>query len=401
MSWIICQIGGREHYSVARALHRAGSLTGMITDFWVPPGSIISRIPGTRRLRDRWHPELAEAKVYAPNFRMFAFEVKERIQKRSGWPVFVNRNALFQKRAMSGFPAMIAGQDSPITVFSYSYGALELFKHAKRHGWRTVLGQIDPAVGEERIVGKLFLQHQDRAGDFSPAPMGYWERWREECELADSIVVNSEWSRTLLEQEGIDGKKLRVIPLAYEEDGGKLTSVKSYPDQFTLSRPLKVLFLGQVNVRKGAVELIEAARELAGEPVEFWFVGPNQLQLQKEDIASGNMKFVGSVSRSQVAAWYQAADVFIFPTHSDGFGLTQLEAMNCSLPVIASANCGSVVENGRNGMVLKELTTSAIVSCMRSCLANPDSLKVWSEQCEVASRFSVETVGGQFLSIGR
>ena len=401
MSWIICQIGAREHYSVARALERTGSLAGMLTDFWVPPGSPISRIPGARRLRDRWHPALAEAKVYAPNLRMLAFEMKQRLQRQSGWPVFVQRNALFQKRALLHLynlrpPTSVL---RPPTLFAYSYAALELFKHAKRRGWRTVLGQIDPAVGEERIVRELSLQHQDRGSAFAPAPAEYWEHWREECELANHIVVNSEWSKILLEREGIAGNKVRVIPLAYEHVGGESCPAKSYPKQFSDSRPLRVLFLGQVNVRKGAVELIEAAGELAGEPIEFWFVGPVQLRLQKQDLAAKNIRFIGGVPRSQVAEWYRAADVFAFPTHSDGFGLTQLEALHWRLPLITSANCGEVVVDGKNGRLLKEVTKSALVSCLRGCLASPDSLAGWSQQCEVPSRFSLDMIGGQFLAL--
>ena len=44
---------------------------------------------------------------------------------------------------------------------------------------------------------------------------------------------------------------------------------RKYPAKFTLSRPLRVLFLGQINLRKGIGPLLDAVRTLRGEPIEF------------------------------------------------------------------------------------------------------------------------------------
>ena len=63
---------------------------------------------------------------------------------------------------------------------------------------------------------------------------------------------------------------------------------------------------------------------------------------------------VWPVTRKQAAEFYRDADVFILPTLSDGFAITQLEAQAHGLPVIASKNCGKVVENGVNGIILDE-----------------------------------------------
>ena len=54
------------------------------------------------------------------------------------------------------------------------------------------------------------------AGEWQPAPPEYWALWREECELADRIVVNSEWSREGLIRGGVPAEKISIIPLAYE-----------------------------------------------------------------------------------------------------------------------------------------------------------------------------------------
>src|SRR6185436_3949273 len=133
------------------------------------------------------------------------------------------------------------------------YAALNIFHWAKAQGWRTVLGQIDPGFQEERLAQQLFEQSGGRLGHWTPAPPDYWQQWREECSLADVVVVNSEWSRRGLLADGVSAAKLRVVPLAFEvEAGGEVTNFRrSYPQKFTTHRPLRVLFLGQINMRKG------------------------------------------------------------------------------------------------------------------------------------------------------
>src|SRR2546430_9504828 len=101
-------------------------------------------------------------------------------------------------------------------LLSYSYTALEPFRHAKSQEWKTVLVQIDPGPDEERIVAEDVARVPQFAGDWQAAPAEYWVGWRKECELADRIVVNSEWSRQGLMRRGVPTEKMSVIPLAYE-----------------------------------------------------------------------------------------------------------------------------------------------------------------------------------------
>jgi glycosyltransferase involved in cell wall biosynthesis len=61
----------------------------------------------------------------------------------------------------------------------------------------------------------------------------------------------------------------------------------------------------------------------------------------------------------------------MFPTFSDGFGLTQLEAQASALPIIASGNCGNVVEDGRSGFLLQEITGKEIANRLDYLVANP------------------------------
>lgn len=448
-SWIVCQIGAREHYAIPQALDRAGVLGHLITDFWVPPGSLISRIPGGRRLRDRWHPALTDAPVSAPNFRMLAFEARERLDKSDPWDRIIRRNVAFQHAACKilekGNPKKTASAscrsienpfmdrtplqraphsgivvDKPsardgrcTTLFSYSYAALELFRFAKSRGWTTVLGQMDPGPEEERIVAEEHRRYPHLKSSWRPAPATYWDSWREEVELADRIIVNSEWSRECLLKSHVPAEKMEIIPLVYEatsplvgssqlvvgreEEEARDKNVESFQHsdepvthhspwgrrrssvegqegsisgRHPSSSPLRVLFLGQMNLRKGVGRLLEAIRMLKDIPLQLTLVGPSEI----DPAAWGdlpNVSWVGPVARSQAREYYREADVFILPTLSDGFALTQLEALSHGLPVIASLRCGRVIEDGVHGLLLDSLEPTAIAEAIREFANHP------------------------------
>src|SRR4030095_8236536 len=146
-------------------------------------------------------------------------------------------------------------------------------------------------------------------------------------------------------------EKISIIPLAYETPGVRgqksaafaeapaareVREARLYPDRFTHERPLRVLFLGLINLRKGIARLLEAARILRDEPVEFWMVGPVETAHASPIGDAGRVKWFGPVTRNQPTEVYRDADVFILPTLSDGFAITQLEAQAHGLPVIAS-----------------------------------------------------------------
>ena len=364
--WIVCQIGAREHYAIPRALHRSGALLHLITDFWVPPGSLISGIPGGRRFLDRWHTDLSDAPVHAPNLHMLAFEAIERMKKSCPWNRIIRRNTAFQQHAIACLKHSTNEARCP-TLFSYSYAALDLFRFAKAKGWHTVLGQIDPGPEEERIVAEEHQRYAHLQSSWQPAPKSYWDSWGEETHLADRIIVNSEWSRECLLKAGVPGEKMEIIPLVYEE---KATSGGRKPENpslqaanctlttddlpFAPNSPLRLLFLGQINLRKGVGRLLDAMRMLKDKPVQLTLVGPSELDPSAwADLP--NVRWLGPVARSEAELHYRDADAFILPTLSDGFALTQLEAASNGLPVIASMHCGRVVENGVDGMLLDSL----------------------------------------------
>lgn len=371
--WYVAQIGAREHYAIPRALWQHGALAGLLTDFWLPPAHVLGRVPGGVRLRDRYHPDLADADVRAANLRFLGFEAWQRGWRRDGWPVIFDRNRLFQTTVIDILTARSEDLRTPAaaephTIFAYSYAARDIFRWAKERGWRTVLGQIDPGPEEERIVAAEHRRYHHLRSTWQPAPDGYWAAWRDELALADRVIVNSEWSRECLRREGCPAEKLEVVPLVYvaaPSHGGPQAGHAKHAGEL-----LRILFLGQINLRKGIGRLLDAMRLLRDEPFELILAGPSEIDPSAwADLPM--VHWIGPIARSGVSRVYRSADVFILPTLSDGFALTQLEAQAHGLPVIASSHCGAVVVPGVNGWILPDMEAITICRVLREVRVHP------------------------------
>jgi Glycosyl transferases group 1 len=362
----------------------------------------ILRIVGERRseIRDRWHEELKGATVTSFNWSLIAFEILARARRLRGWPLIVARNQWFQGKVVTCLSSsQLSVVSSQPILFAYSYATRDIFRFAKARGWKTVLGQIDPGPVEEEIVRAEAEREPSLAPNWRHAPAGYWNSWREECDVADRIIINSQWSRSCLVKAGVNDSKLFVIPLAYESPITDTRITREYPPHFTPDRPLRVLFLGQINLRKGIARLLKAARSFQSQPVEFLMVGPIQINIPEDLRSNQKLRWVGPVARNRVQNYYEQADVFILPTLSDGFGLSQLEALAHRLPVIASRKCGEVVIEGVNGLLLEEPTAAAIEEALLFCLHNPDQLAQFSENATVNERFSLSCLGANLCTL--
>jgi glycosyltransferase involved in cell wall biosynthesis len=392
MQWICCQIGAREHYAIPRVLNRRDELSLLITDAWADtwlPWKLGSR----PRAAERFHPDIPSSLVLSFDWPLLSFELSAR-RHLSGWPLILARNEWFQSRAVAALKRFRERHPGErYVLFSYSYAAARLFEFARESGWFTVLGQIDPGPFEEKIVMHLHRQ-AGRGPDVHSAPPAYWEEWRNECRLADRIIVNSTWSSQGLQAEGVPVEKIEVMPLAYDAPIDAANFVRTSPAAFDFGRPLRILFLGQVNLRKGLLEILGAVSRLEKLPVEFWIVGDVQFSIPPEYKNHPRIRWFDAVPRGATANFYHDADVFLFPTFSDGFGLTQLEAQAWSLPVIASRRCGDVVEHDLNGYLLPDVTADAIARTIEGILAAPAKLSDLAAHSR-AKDFTLEKLYGR------
>jgi glycosyltransferase involved in cell wall biosynthesis len=139
---------------------------------------------------------------------------------------------------------------------------------------------------------------------------------------------------------------------------------------------------------------------LRDEPVEFWIVGPVQITNPTAIARDVQVKWLGPATWKLAAERYKAADIFILPTLSDGFAMTQLEAQAHSLPIIASKFCGRVVESARNGILLEKPSAACIAAAIRGCIADPSRLRNFAAASRGANEFTIDALAQRLQELG-
>jgi glycosyltransferase involved in cell wall biosynthesis len=284
-----------------------------------------------------------------------------------------------------------------LAYFAFDTGCLETIRLLSRHGVPTVVDQIDPARVEEQVV----LEEINRwpGWERSPGriPERYFERLEAEWRESDVVLVNSEWCATALTHQGVPSEKIAIAPIAFGSDCDVLSEA-SRDEASNVGRPLRVLWLGQVNLRKGIPYLFEAARLLAGSAIEFRVVGPVSISEAARREAPANVRIEGPVARVDAARAYEWADVFVLPTLSDGFAITQLEAMAHGLPVITTPNCGEVVTDGEEGLVVPIRDAEALARAIARLAQDRELLHEMSRNASRKVReFSMQRVAQRRL----
>jgi anaerobic magnesium-protoporphyrin IX monomethyl ester cyclase len=171
-------------------------------------------------------------------------------------------------------------------------------------------------------------------------------------ENADIIVTDSfSTRRDIIEYYGANEKKIKVVHLGVESRFRPISNVEEYRLKNKLPSKM-ILNVGTLEPRKNVVTLIRAFKKLrekgckdhklviAGEKGWLYkqiFKEVEQSNLEKE------IMFLGVVGDEDLPMLYNCADIFVYPSLYEGFGLPPLEAMACGIPVITS-NTSSLPE---------------------------------------------------------
>jgi len=363
--WVVSQIGARQHYSVPRGFESTDRLKRLYTDAWFPGYLRWMLRLGGRSLRafgGRWHSEIPGHKVVHQNLHAICDSVRHELHStlttEQIHEEFLRIGRQFDRWVCQSLGRRNAIEPGRDAFFGFNTGSLQTLRMLRDRGVKTVLDQIDPAKIEEDIVLDEAEKWPGWEVISGRVPQAYWDHMAAEWAAADVILVNSNWSKAALIKQGASPERICVVPIGYE----------SIPDPSQFRRqnsgPLKVLWLGTVILRKGIQYLIEAAKRLKDSGVQFVVAGPIGISRRALLTAPPSMTFLGRVTRDQAEEVYRGADLFVLPTLSDGFALTQLEAMSKGLPVIATPNCGEVVTDGKDGLIVPAGDSEALAEAI-------------------------------------
>lgn len=139
--------------------------------------------------------------------------------------------------------------------------------------------------------------------------------------------------------------------------------------------PLTYIYAGQISLRKGIPDLLIAWQRAQIADARLVLVGSWHLAERKKRELPAGVVWHPPLSSEDLRAAYRAADVFVFPSYFEGFGLVLLEAMACGLPAIASdATAGPDILSKDEGHIIPAGDADALMESLRWCAANRDSV---------------------------
>lgn len=194
---------------------------------------------------------------------------------------------------------------------------------------------------------------------------------RQEMELADKIVVPSEFVLRTYVENGIAEDKITINPF-----GTNVSFFKTTPKQIKRQN-VYFLFFGGLNARKGLPFLLDTWEEFyKGFPnTTLTIAGTGSLPTNY--ILPKGVQQIGKVVPSKRQELYNSADVFVFPSFFEGLALVQIEAAACGLPIIGTTNSGAteIITEGKEGFIIQPGNKDQLYNALKFFYQNQDAIE--------------------------
>ena len=255
------------------------------------------------------------------------------------------------------------------------------------------------------LIGMLFPHN------LTPAARFYWSYWLpHSIHWADALIADSANTRSDLQRLlKIPPERVAVIPLGINprfhppEDPAEVAHIRrayDLPERF-------MLYTGTIEPRKGLDTLVEAFAAIAGE-VSYHLIiagkrGRHTEGLLRQILRHGldqRVHMLGYVPDGDLPLLYAAAEVFVFPSRYEGFGLPPLEAMACGTPVICS-NASSLPEViGEAGLLVPPDDPPTLAAAIRRINGSPElRADLRARGLRQAAQYSWEATARQTLAV--
>lgn len=171
----------------------------------------------------------------------------------------------------------------------------------------------------------------------------------------------------------------------------------------------RLLFVGRLNAQKGIELLLRAIAVSSAKPsLDVIGDGPDSERLRAlagELEIADRVSWIGTLPQQQLTEYYRSATALVVPSVNEGLGLVAVEAQLCETPVIAfdSGGLADVVSNGRTGILVEDISASALAAAIDSLLASPDRGAALGAagRLHALATFAPESVARRYATIYR
>ena len=352
MKAIVATGFGKLHFhETARALAAAGVEVNFLTG-WVPKDnqtSLVNRLGqllGERNLAAR----MAARQISIPGVSVtpvawveFAGTLIKLVQRTGMLPLDLAYGMEFRLAAWGSRKYL---RDAEVLLVRSGAGQSGAIWKARARGLGVV---TDHSIAHPAFMHRILRDEFARFG----LPAGYdpradlWKLVLRDCAEGDLLLVNSDFVKKTFVGEGYPADKVRVAYLGVREEFFDLKQ------DYGIRGPVRILFTGNFDIRKGVRVLLEAIRSCrrAGMDVRLELMG--NLDNGAACLLPQDSEFfthTGFAPLQQVAAAFAHADLFVFPTFAEGSSRSGMEAAAAGLPVITTENCGLPLEHEKSAI---------------------------------------------------
>lgn len=351
---IVAQPGSHFLHQTAIGIQRERLLKYYVTGIYYKPNKfpyfLIKLFPKkikskiNEELKRRRYNGLNDLNVKTFGFYEWLYILNSRLIKSKSLSnkIIEKRNSYFSKKV-----GHLVKKEKVKILWSGMDGSLEAFLIAKQNNIKCILDQF---IGHPASLNKI-LDEEEKMHPLlkniskERLPDDKIKRFAEEVNLADFIAAGSEFVKKTLLENGVPKNKITVIPY------GANTNAFTPKHKKQNDNILKLLFVGNISVRKGCHYLLEAIKQLNHPNIKLTMIGRME-DKYFIDKYENYFKWVPPIPYNQLHSYYNKADVFVFPSLFEGSALVIYEALASSLPVITTENSGSIVRDGKDGFII-------------------------------------------------
>jgi glycosyltransferase involved in cell wall biosynthesis len=244
--------------------------------------------------------------------------------------------------------------ESASVFHTWAIHGLRSIRRAKEIGLATVLQR---GTTHPRHAERVLREEYERRGKRFRRPRLLLQRSCAEVEEADFVPYPAEFAGETYRREAVPERKLIHIP--YGADARRFQPAERPPG----SR-FRVLFLGEVGLRKGVLYLLEAWRSLAWRDAELIVAGRVDGDVRPLLRPFDGLPGVRFLGHADAESAYRDADVFALPSLNEGSAKATYEAMACGLPLVVTPDAGAVARHGVEGVVVPPRDANALAAAL-------------------------------------